>query len=120
MPDTRRCHRERVARGKDRVFRLLALLLPPTTACASFLALVEEDRLRIASAAEYLDNVLPGNLKRWVIPLVESRGGVLREKEDIGKTLAALVSGADPILKDCVTDAVGKNRWPRVSGSGPA
>ncbi len=112
--------KERVARGKDRVFRLLALLLPPTTACASFLALVEEDRLRIASAAEYLDNVLPGNLKRWVIPLVESRVGVLREKEDIGKTLAALVSGADAILRDCVADAVGKNRWPRVSGSGPA
>ncbi len=102
---------EKVARGKDRVFRLLALLLPPTTACASFLALVEEDRLRLASAAEYLDNILPGKLKHMILPLMEPNADASREVQGVKSILERLLRNPDPILRECVADAIAKERW---------
>jgi ATP/ADP translocase/HEAT repeat protein len=107
--------KDKVVRGRERVFRLLALLLPPTTACASFLAMVEDDRLMKASAAEYLDNVLPGKLKRVVLPFIEPRQGLLRERRGIEAILRACLKSPDIILRECAADAIAKNRWPELS-----
>jgi len=112
--------KEKIAYGRERVFRLLALMLPPTTACASFLALVEEDRLKKASAAEYLDNVLPGKLKRHVLPLIEERAGGSRLGLEVRKTLDSFLQSPDPILRECTLNAIGKNHWPEFSGTDPA
>jgi AAA family ATP:ADP antiporter len=111
--------KEKIARGKERAFRLLALLLPPTTACASFLALVEDDRLKLATAAEYLDNVLPGKLKLWVLPLIESKVEGSRQKESVASILEHLIKFPDPVLNNCVMDAIEKNPWAGVFGQNP-
>jgi AAA family ATP:ADP antiporter len=107
--------KDKVVRGRERVFRLLALLLPPTTACASFLAMVEDDQMMKASAAEYLDNVLPGKLKRVVLPVIESRQSFLRQRRATGVILRACLRSPDMVLRECAADAIAKNRWPEFS-----
>jgi len=107
--------RDKIARGRERVFRLLALLLPPTTACASFLAMVENDRLMKASAAEYLDNVLPGKLKRVVLPVIEPRQSFLKARLSTAQILRACLNNPDEILRECAADAIAKNRWREFS-----
>jgi AAA family ATP:ADP antiporter len=109
--------RDKINYGRERVFRLLALMLPPTTACASFLALAEDDRLRKAAVAEYLDNVLPGKLKAWILPLVEPRPALLRTKKDAVRFLEAFLQSPDLILRDCAVDAINKRRWPECSSA---
>lgn len=112
--------KDKIYNGKERVFRLLALMLPPTAACASFLALAEDDRLKKASVAEYLDNVLPGKLRQHVLPLVEPKPGLFKAKRDIRKILEAFLKSPDEILRDCTADAISKKRWPEISSSAPA
>jgi AAA family ATP:ADP antiporter len=107
--------KDKIARGRERVFRLLALLLPPTAACASFLAMVENDRLMKASAAEYLDNVLPGKLKRVVLPIIEPRQSLLMPRLSIAQILRACLHSPDEILRECAADAIAKNRWPEFA-----
>ena len=107
--------KDKVARGSERVFRLLALLLPPASAVASFLALVQHDRMRKASAAEYLDNVLPGKLKQSVLPLIEPRESPWKPKRDVKVILHACLRSPDQILRECAADAIAKNRWPEFS-----
>lgn len=107
--------KDKIDRGRERVFRLLALLLPASAACASFLAMLEEDRLRKATAAELLDNVLPRGLKEWVLPLLEPRTGAGKHRLSVSTILAACVKNPDPILRECTADAVAKRRWPESS-----
>jgi HEAT repeat protein len=104
--------KDKISRGKERVFRLLALLLPASAACASFLAMLEEDRLRKASAAELLDNVLPKGLKQWVLPLLEPKAAGGRHRLSVPTILEACLKNPDPILRECTADAIAKRRWP--------
>jgi AAA family ATP:ADP antiporter len=104
--------KDKVSRSRERVFRLLALLLPASAACASFLAMLEEDRLRKASAAELLDNVLPKGLKQWVLPLLEPKAVGGRHRLSVPTILEACLKNPDPILQECTADAVAKRRWP--------
>jgi len=107
--------KDKINRGRERVFRLLVLLLPPSVACASFMAIVEEDRLAKAAVAEYLDNVLPGKLKRAVLPLIETRESFFRRRREVRTILHACLRSPDPILRDCAAEAIAKDRWPEFS-----
>ena len=108
--------REKVGRGKDRVLRLLALLLPPTAAVASLLAMEEDDRLRRAAVAEFLDNVLPGNLREFVLPVIEdTRPRGAKSGRNVSQILEASLRNPDPILRECAADAVAKGHWPEFS-----
>ena len=109
--------RDKITRGRERVFRLLALLLPPAAACGSFLAVVENERLMKASAAEYLDNVLPGKLKRVVLPIIEPRQRFLTPRLSITQILRTCLHNPDEILRECAADAIAKNRWPEFPPS---
>lgn len=112
--------KDKISRGRDRIFRLLALLLPPTAAVASFLALTEDDRMRRASVAEFLENVLPGKLKDYILPVIEPRQRLWKQKQDIRQILDACLRSPDPILRECAADAITKRRWPEYSGPEPA
>ena len=116
----RQLFKDKISRGRDRIFRLLALLLPPTAAVASLLALTEDDRLRRASVAEFLDNVLPGKLKDCILPVIEPRQKLWKQKQDIRQILEACLRSPDPILRECAADAIAKRRWPEYSGAEPA
>jgi AAA family ATP:ADP antiporter len=112
--------RDKISRGRDRIFRLLTLLLPPTAAVASFLALTEDDRLRRASVAEFLDNVLPGKLKDCILPVIEPRQRLWKQRQDTRQILQACLRSPDPILRECAADAIAKRRWPEYPGVEPA
>jgi hypothetical protein len=109
--------KDKISRGKDRVFRLLALRLPPTAAIGSLLALAKGERLTIAAVAEYLDNVLPGKVKDFVLAVIE--GKVKLPKQSVRQILEACLRNPDPILRECAADALAKNRWPDVAGLTP-
>ncbi len=111
--------REKVVRGKDRVFRLLALLLPPTAAVASLLAMTEDDRLRRAAVAEFLDNVLPGKLRDYVLPVIEPKAQSSKAKQSVPGILEACLRNPDPIMRECAADAIAKRRWPEYVGREP-
>ncbi|MFB3924176.1 MAG: Npt1/Npt2 family nucleotide transporter [Terriglobia bacterium] len=103
---------EKFERGRERVFRLLALLLPASAAVASFQAMLEDDRLRIATATELFNNVLPRGLWEHVRPLIEPEAGIGRAKVGVRTILEACLKNPDQILRECAAHAIGKGRWP--------
>jgi AAA family ATP:ADP antiporter len=107
--------KDKVGRGKDRVFRLLALLLPPTAAISALLAMAEDDRLKRAAVAEFLDNVLPGKLRDYVLPVIEPKAKLLRPTQTVQQILEVCLRNPDPILRECAAEAIGKNRWPEFT-----
>lgn len=107
--------KDKVNRGKDRVFRLLALLLPPTAAISALLAMAEGDRLKRAAVAEFLDNVLPGKLRDYVLPVIEPKAKLLRPVQTVRQILEACLRNPDPIMRECAAEAIGKNRWPEFT-----
>ena len=100
---------DKISRGKDRVFRLLALRLPPAAAIGSLLAMAQGDRLMKAAAAEYLDNVLSGKLKDSVLAVIE--GKVKPSDQTREQILDMCLRNPDPILRECTTAAITRNRW---------
>jgi len=104
--------KDKISRGKDRVFRLLALRLPPAAAIGSLLALAQGDRLMKAAVAEYLDNVLPGKVKSGVLAVIE--GKVKPSKQTVRGILEACLRNPDPILRECASAAIAKDRWPEA------
>jgi len=107
--------KDKISRGKDRVFRLLALLLPPTAAISALLAMAEDDRLKRAAVTEFLDNVLPGKLRDYVLPVIEPKAKLLRTTLTVRQILEACLRNPDPILRECTAEAIEKNRWPEFT-----
>jgi len=103
---------DKIRQGRERVFRLLGLIMPPATAHAAHKAIVEENISKKANALEYLDNVLSPQLKKWIMPLVET--GILHFKDTISEVLEKFVQSNDIALRECTLDAISKNRWPTV------
>ena len=62
-------YRER-EQSLERVFRLLGLRYPSADMHSAYLGLTEDTDLR-ASAAEFLDNLIDWDLKRYLIPLLD-------------------------------------------------
>lgn len=102
-----RALQEKHTRGLDRVFRLLALVNPPADVRAVRRALAGDHTAR-SNAAEYLDNVLPRELRRRVMLLVDEmpesertrRGNVLYKtrQRDVEDTIAQLVHDDDQVI----------------------
>ena len=109
--------KDKISRGKDRVFRLLALLLPPTTAISALLAMAEDDRVKRAAVAEFLDNALPGSLRDLVLPVIEPKANVRHSTGSVEQILEACLRSPDQVLRECVAEAVARNRWPVSAGA---
>jgi ATP/ADP translocase/HEAT repeat protein len=98
---------ERLERGVDRTWPLLGLLYPRRDVTAARRGLSGDARAR-ARAAEYLDNLLGGPLRRWLVPLLEDLpedekvkkgNALLRTRErDLEDTLAQLIHDEDQLL----------------------
>jgi CRP-like cAMP-binding protein len=98
---------ERRERSVDRVYRLLGLIFPWRDVAVARRGM-EGDARAHARAAEYLDNLLGGPLRRWLMPLleeapVEEKAGkanaLLRTRvRDPEDTLAQLVHDDDEAL----------------------
>ncbi|MGH7337014.1 MAG: HEAT repeat domain-containing protein, partial [Myxococcota bacterium] len=99
---------EKQARSRNRMFRLLGLIYPADDIAAARFAIDHGDGRARASAAEYLDNLLGGELRRRVMLLIEEmpaeervrRANVLfrTRRRDPEDTLAQLVHDEDQII----------------------
>jgi AAA family ATP:ADP antiporter len=101
--------KEKVHQGRERVFRLLGLMLPPAAAHAAYKAIVEEDSVKKDNAVEYLDNVLSSQLKKWVIPLIEVKKEVFGDR--MTAVVEALSRSNDPVIRECTLNAMEKHNW---------
>jgi len=62
---------EKVKRGADRIYRLLSLLHPWRDIAAARYTIEHGDARARAGTLEYLDNILAGDLRKTLIPLLE-------------------------------------------------
>ena len=99
---------DKLARTLDRVFRLLGLRYAWTDVAAARYSLDHGDARVRASALEYLDNLLGGDVRRRVMPIldvapleekVRYANSVLKSRpRDVDDTLAQLVHDEDPVV----------------------
>ena len=98
---------EKQERSRNRIFRLLGLVYPPRDIDAARFAIDHGDARARASAAEYLDNLLTGDLRRRLMLLIEEmpsaervrRANILfrTRRRDAEDTLAQLIHDEDQI-----------------------
>jgi HEAT repeat protein/CRP-like cAMP-binding protein/MFS family permease len=98
---------ERLKRAVDRTWRLIGLVYPPRDVAAARRGIEGDARAR-ARAAEYLDNLLGGALRRFIVPLLEDlppdekvrKGNALLKtrERDLEDTLAQLIHDEDQLL----------------------
>ena len=69
---------ENMEREKERVLRLLSLIYPPEDIGSATAALHSGSRAKQAQAIEFLDNLLTGDVKRYVFPLFDDAPGAER------------------------------------------
>jgi CRP-like cAMP-binding protein len=103
-------------RTKDRVYRLLALIYPWKDIAAAQWTLRYGDPRGRASASEYLDNILTGQLRKRIMPVLEDlpadekvrRGNVLLKTRprDVEETLLQLINDDDQVVAACAIDVV--------------
>ncbi len=99
---------DKLARSRDRIWRLLATLHSPADIDAARAAVEGRDPRPRASALEYLDNVLEGGVRRMVMPLLDDmpeeervrRGNVLisSRPRDVEETLLQLINDDDQVV----------------------
>jgi hypothetical protein len=104
---------ERKRKTLDRLFRLLALQYPPKEIYAAYLAVSRRRSDEVSSALEFLDNVVDREVKRVLIPLVDSpaqlaaRGKELFgvEPRSVESAIRELILSGDPWLAPCAQAA---------------
>jgi ATP:ADP antiporter, AAA family len=112
--------REKIGRAGDRIYQLLALVYPPGDIAAAQWTLAQGDARNRASASEYLDNLLAGNIRKMVMPILEDmpaeekvrRGNVLirTRPRDVEETLLQLINDDDQVISACAIDVVRQRR----------
>jgi HEAT repeat protein/CRP-like cAMP-binding protein len=106
---------QKMDRTKDRIFRLLALVYPWRDIAAAQWTLTHGDSRGRASASEYLDNVLAGQVRKRIMPVLEDlpleekvrRGNVLQKTRarDVEETLLQLINDDDQVVAAAAIDA---------------
>ncbi len=107
---------EKMRRTKDRIYRLLALIYPWRDITAAQWTLERGDARSRSSASEYLDNILTGQLRKRVVPIVEElpldervrRANVLQRTRprDVEETLLQLINDDDQVIAASAIDVV--------------
>ena len=99
---------ERLERILDRIYRLAGVLHEVGDVTAARHAIESGDRKRRAHAIEYLDNLLRGNVRKCIMPLIDETpmaakvqhaNRVLKTRpRDLEDTLAQLIHDGDPVV----------------------
>jgi AAA family ATP:ADP antiporter len=110
---------ERLELNLERIFRLLGLRYPPKDIFSTYLGLKSGRHTQRASAIEFLDNLLPANLKKYIFPIIDepsaeliARRGAqlfgirLTQRQD---AVLFLFEGRDLWLKCCAIHALETN-----------
>ncbi len=103
-----RALRELLERNRDRIYRVLGILHEVGDVAAARHAIECGDTRRRARAIEYLDNVLPGNVRKRILPLIDETPLSAKVKHanillgtrprDIEDTLAQLIHDTNPVI----------------------
>src|SRR4029079_6038944 len=111
---------QKMERAKDRIYRLLSLIYPWRDICAAQWTLSHGDARSRASASEYLDNILTGQLRKRMMPVLEDlpveervkRGNMLLKTRprDLEETLLHLINDDDQVVAAVAIDVVRQNR----------
>ena len=117
---------DKLARTVDRVFRLLGLRYAWTDVAAARYSLDHGDTRVRASALEYLDNLLNGDVRRRVMPMldvapmaekVRYANSVLKSRpRDVSDTLAQLVHDEDPVVAGAALQFLGTRGFTEALG----
>ena len=90
---------EKIVRTVDRIYRLLALIYPWKDVAAARWAIERGDNKARANALEYLDNILSGQLRQRVMPVLEDLPGEgsprKRDSQDTASRCRRDVAGTD-------------------------
>ncbi|HXW05754.1 MAG TPA: Npt1/Npt2 family nucleotide transporter [Vicinamibacterales bacterium] len=107
---------EKMGRTKNRVFLLLSLIYPWRDIVAARWTLEHGDSRSRANASEYLDNLLTGQLRKRILPILEDlpreervrRGNVLlrTRPRDVEETLLQLINEDDQVVAAAAIDVV--------------
>ena len=107
---------EKMRRGRNRIFQLLALIYPYGDISAAEWTLTHGEARTRASASEYLDNILTGTIRKLVMPIVDDlpleervrRANVLirSRPRDVEETLLQLINDDDQVISACAIDEV--------------
>ena len=99
---------ERLERTLDRIYRLMGVLHEVDDIAAARQAIEHSEGRRRAHAIEYLDNLLQGNVRKRIMPLIDETPLPARidhanlalrtRRRDLYDTLAQLVYDADPVI----------------------
>src|SRR5690606_12587114 len=107
---------QKMARTTNRVYKLLGLIYPwQDIAAAQWTLMHGEPRTR-ASASEYLDNILPGQMRTRIMPMLEDlpradkvrRGNVLLKTRprDLEESLLQLINDEGQMIAAAAIDVV--------------
>ena len=109
---------EKIERTVDRIYRLLALVYPWKDIAAARWAIEHGDSKVRANALEYLDNVLSGQLRKRVMPVLDDlpldekvrRGNVILKTRprDVEETLLELINDDDQVVAASAIALVGQ------------
>jgi HEAT repeat protein/CRP-like cAMP-binding protein len=118
--------REKIERTADRTYRLLGLVYPWKDIAAARWAIEHGDARSRASASEYLDNILTGQVRRRLMPMLEElpldekvrRGNVMLKTRprDVEETLLALINDEDQVVSASAIDLVRELRLWALAG----
>jgi ATP:ADP antiporter, AAA family len=107
---------QKMARTRDRVYLLLSLLYPWKDIAAAQWTLEHGEARSRASASEYLDNILGGQLRKKLMPILEDlpraekvrRANVVLKTRprDVEETLLQLINDDDQVIAACAIDVV--------------
>jgi len=111
---------QKLQRTKDRIYRLLALVYPWRDIAAAQWTIENGDARGRASASEYLDNVLAGQLRKRIMPVLEDlprdekvrRGNVLlrTRPRDVEETLLQLINDDDQVVAAAAIDVARQHK----------
>jgi AAA family ATP:ADP antiporter len=107
---------QKMDRMKSRIYMLLGLLYPWKDIAAAQWTLQHGDPRTRASASEYLDNILSGQLRKRLMPVLEDlpvdekvrRANIVLKTRprDVEETLLQLINDEDQVIAACAIDVV--------------
>jgi ATP/ADP translocase/HEAT repeat protein/CRP-like cAMP-binding protein len=108
--------KQKTERSRDRIYRLLGLIYPWRDILAAQWTLSHGDPRSRANASEYLDNLLTGQVRKRLMPVLEDmpleervrRGNVLQKTRprDVEETLLQLINDDDQVIAAAAIDLV--------------
>ena len=119
--------RESMEKETERIFRLLKILYPQYDLHSAYVGMQSTDPVVHDNAVEFMDSVLPPEVRSLIIPLfdrnVRVRDRIITANRLLGSTLGdreeaieVMAVSEDPWLRACAAYAIGEMRLTRFAG----